>query len=486
MASDPAFTASFNSNPISTTAIYKDVKGFGTSNYPYGVYVYDVTSYFNTAGNTLTLTPEGTPGTTNDYLLWGAYLVVTYSDPATTEKQIRINDEFDMVSSSINHPTYKYSVNDAEATVYAPFTGIDISGVDNANVIAIVAESNPGGTSSDTGKSKFFFNSNEYTGFWADYISTAKIGFSVFDVTSALASGSNEARLQSYDSGTGGDNFYAMNTILVVEKTEGAVGITSLGASTTSGDAPLSVTFTPVTSGYIIGYAWDFDNDGDTDSTEAAPTYSYSTAGTYSVKLTVTGAGAGNTATKTETDYITVLEPAPIIDFTINPTSGVEPLLVAFDATNTGGAVTSWKWEYKLTGDTIWTEFATTEDASNSFTDGIYDIRLTAEGPDYTDVETKSAAVSVGAATISVTVSPSGIDFGTMQTGVDETGSTTVDVDVTGGNNWWVTASASNGGYMGTGTGNLANPFQLSNDGTNFQAMTSNFANFMNGAAGGD
>jgi hypothetical protein len=39
---------------------------------------------------------------------------------------------------------------------------------------------------------------------------------------------------------------------------------------------------------------------------------------------------------------------------------------------------------------------------------------------------------------------------------------------------------------MSTGTVNLANPFQLSNDGTNFQAMSSNFANFMTGAAGVD
>src|SRR5690606_5235041 len=80
MASDPAFTASFNSNPISTVATYKDVKGFGSYNYPYGLYVYDVTSSFSSAGNTLVLTPEGTAGTTNDYALFGAYLVVVYSE----------------------------------------------------------------------------------------------------------------------------------------------------------------------------------------------------------------------------------------------------------------------------------------------------------------------------------------------------------------------------------------------------------------------
>jgi hypothetical protein len=73
-----------------------------------------------------------------------------------------------------------------------------------------------------------------------------------------------------------------------------------------------------------------------------------------------------------------------------------------------------------------------------------------------------------------------------MQAGVDETGSRTVNVDVTGGTAWSVGASASNDGYMGTGTVNLASPFQLSNDGTNYQAMTSPFANFLTGAAGVD
>jgi hemolysin activation/secretion protein len=73
-----------------------------------------------------------------------------------------------------------------------------------------------------------------------------------------------------------------------------------------------------------------------------------------------------------------------------------------------------------------------------------------------------------------------------MQAGVDETGSSTVNVDVTGGTAWSVTAAANNGGYMGTGSLNLFNPFQLSKDGTNYQAMTSPFADFVTGPAGID
>lgn len=207
MGTDPAFTASFNGNTVTPDAIYMDQKSYGSFNFPYGLYFYDVTSHFNPARNTLVLTPEGTPGTTNDYALWGAYLVVIYSDSGATNKQIFINDEFDMVCSRAS-----YSVNNTEATVFAPFSGVDTSNLGSAQAIAILA------SAGDTDKSKFFFNSNEYTGFWADYRSTPQLGFSVYDVTAALQRGDNEARLQSYDTGTNGDNMYAMNTILVVEK----------------------------------------------------------------------------------------------------------------------------------------------------------------------------------------------------------------------------------------------------------------------------
>ncbi|OPX73530.1 MAG: hypothetical protein A4E38_00040 [Methanoregulaceae archaeon PtaB.Bin108] len=476
MASDPAFTASFNGATVSTVATYKDRKNFGGTagyDYPYGLYVYDVTSQFNTAGNTLVLTPEGTPGTTNDYSINGAYLIVTYSDPAATEKQIFINEEYDMVYSRAT-----YSTNTAEATAYAPFTGVSTTDVGNAKAIAILA------SAGDTGKSKFFFNSNEYTGFWADYLATPQIGFSVFDVTAALTTGSNEARLQSYDPGTNGDNMYVMNTILVVEKSEATVTVDFTPATQVSGDKPFTVNFDSTVTGYVTSYAWNFGDGGTSDV--ADPSHQYTSRGTYDVSLTVTGVGTGNTDTETKTALVVVKEPAPVIDFTITPASGVEPLTVAFDATNTGGAVTSWKWEYSADSKVTWTEFASTEDASHTFNDGTYDIRLTATGPDYTVTETKTAAVVVGSSSIVVSVSESAIDFGTMAAGVDEEGATTVTVDVTGGTAWAVTASATNGGYMSTGTTNLANLFEVSNDGkTNWYDLSSNLE-FLTGAAGVD
>lgn len=246
-----------------------------------------------------------------------------------------------------------------------------------------------------------------------------------------------------------------------------------------TGDRPLTVAFTDASTGSVTGWAWDFDNDGNVDSTAQNPSYQYTTAGYKTVKLTVTGPLGSDDEVKT--DYIYVKEPAPIIDFSADDTTPLVGQTVTFTATNTGGQVDSWLWNF---GDG---QTSTDQNPTHQYTsEGTFTVSLTATGPDYSDTETKTNYIQVGAAIIDVTVSPASIDFGSMQAGVDETGSTTVNVDVTEGTAWSVTASASNGGYMGTGSVNLANPFQLSNDGTNFQAMTSNFANFMTGAAGVD
>jgi hypothetical protein len=119
-------------------------------------------------------------------------------------------------------------------------------------------------------------------------------------------------------------------------------------------------------------------------------------------------------------------------------------------------------------------------------TEGTYSVSLVATGPDYMVTKTESNYIQVGGATIEVSFSQPGISFGAMKAGVDSTGSSTVNVDVTGGTAWAVAASAGNGGFMKAGTIGLASPFQLSKDGTNYQAMTSPFANFVTGQAGVD
>nr|WP_319374734.1 DUF3344 domain-containing protein [uncultured Methanobacterium sp.] len=205
MGVDPSWTMNFNGNLVSAIAAYKDAKGFGSYNFPYGLYVYDVTSLFNSAGNSMTITPEAG----NNYAIYGAYMVLVYQDNTTTMKKIYINDGFDMLCSR-----YTYSVNDTEATAYANYDGVSTTDLGNAKVIAILASAD------ETNDSKFIFNGQEYTGFWNNYKSGPQTGFSVYNVTNHVVDGLNIAGMQSYDS-TGpvdtnwGDNMYFMGNILV-------------------------------------------------------------------------------------------------------------------------------------------------------------------------------------------------------------------------------------------------------------------------------
>ncbi|MFW9769954.1 MAG: PKD domain-containing protein, partial [Candidatus Thorarchaeota archaeon] len=73
----------------------------------------------------------------------------------------------------------------------------------------------------------------------------------------------------------------------------------------TSGDAPLLVNFTDLSSGSPTSWSWDFGDGG--TSTVQNPSYTYDTAGVYTVSLTVTNAYGSDNETKV--DFITVTEP---------------------------------------------------------------------------------------------------------------------------------------------------------------------------------
>src|SRR5205823_14445629 len=71
--------------------------------------------------------------------------------------------------------------------------------------------------------------------------------------------------------------------------------IAAFSASPTSGVAPLTVSFTNLSSG-ATGYNWDF-GDGDS-STNQNPSNIYTNAGSYNVSLTAVGLGGTNTLTQ--------------------------------------------------------------------------------------------------------------------------------------------------------------------------------------------
>jgi PKD repeat protein len=456
---------SFNGVTVTPVATYKDTKGYDGNDFPYGLLVYDVTAQFNPAGNTLVYTQEAP-----SYAIYGAYLVVVYQDPATTVKKIWINDEFDLLYSGAAR-----SVSNEEATTYAPFTGVDNTGVATANVIVIAPSADEVKTPIS---STFFFNTQTFTtAFGTGYLSTPQIAFKQYDVKSALTTGADEARMQSTISGTSGDFMAVSNAILVVEKTEGAVTADFTPSTTQTGDKPYTVAFTDASTGYITSRLWTF-GDGAT-STDVSPSHTYTTRGTYDVSLMVTGVGSGNTNTKTRTGLVVVKEPAPVAGFSGTPLSGNAPLTVQFtDASS--GVINSRLWDF---GDgTTSTEVSPSHIYT---TTGAKTVKLTVYGPDYSDDELKTNYVSVGIPTVDVTVTPAGVNFGTMTAGIDSTGSTQVAVTTDGGTAWTVTASANNGGYMKAGALQLASKFQLANGLGAFHDMDTSMS-FMTGTPNED
>ena len=71
-------------------------------------------------------------------------------------------------------------------------------------------------------------------------------------------------------------------------------------ATPITGDAPLAVTFTDLStaSGIITGWQWDFDNDGTIDSTDHNPVHAYTAPGIYTVRLVTTSVDGSDTVIK--------------------------------------------------------------------------------------------------------------------------------------------------------------------------------------------
>jgi PKD repeat protein len=115
-------------------------------------------------------------------------------------------------------------------------------------------------------------------------------------------------------------------------------------ASPLTGDAPLAVTFTDLSTGSPTSYAWDFQDDGIIDSTSpTGNTFTYTIPGTYTVRLTV----SNGLSTDSETHDINVTAPpGPIADFDATPLTGTAPLSVNFTDNSTGSNPLTYLWDF--------------------------------------------------------------------------------------------------------------------------------------------
>ncbi len=161
------------------------------------------------------------------------------------------------------------------------------------------------------------------------------------------------------------------------------VPVAAFSGSPTSGEVPLTVTFTDASTD-ATSWSWDFGDGG--TSTAQNPTYTYNTAGTYTVTLTATNSCGSDTETKV--DYITVTCTPPVADFNGSPTSGDAPLTVNFTDASTGA--TSWSWDFGDGGT------STAQNPSYTYnTAGTYTVTLIATNSCGTDTATKVDYITV-------------------------------------------------------------------------------------------
>jgi PKD repeat protein len=144
--------------------------------------------------------------------------------------------------------------------------------------------------------------------------------------------------------GPGGSNTAtSAGFITVAAAPGGAAPIADFSATPLSGNAPLAVAFTNLSTGTVTSQRWTF-GDGAV-STLASPTHTYTAGGSFTVSLTATNASGSNT--KTVVGMITVAgAPPPPAGFTLTAgTPGTAPGPNTFTATGgTSGSETVLLW----------------------------------------------------------------------------------------------------------------------------------------------
>jgi PKD repeat protein len=135
----------------------------------------------------------------------------------------------------------------------------------------------------------------------------------------------------------------------------------------------------------MTSWSWTFGDGG--TSTLENPTHTYTGSGSFTVSLTASGPQGSDTETKV--NYITLVEPPPVANFSGTPTSGDAPLAVNFLDLSTGN-VSSWAWTFGDGGT------ASVENPAHTYASpGTYTVGLTVTSPGGSDVETKTNYITV-------------------------------------------------------------------------------------------
>ncbi|HEY7543447.1 MAG TPA: PKD domain-containing protein, partial [Blastocatellia bacterium] len=167
--------------------------------------------------------------------------------------------------------------------------------------------------------------------------------------------------------------------------------VADFSASPVSGNAPLAVQFTDLSTG-ATAWQWDFGDGG--SSTQKNPLHTYQNAGSYTVVLTASN--AAGMSVKIRNGYINASQSPPppqppVADFSASPVSGNVPLTVQFTDMSTNA--TGWQWDF---GDG---SGATQKNPSHTYQSaGSYTVRLTASNATGQSIKTKTGYITVSQA----------------------------------------------------------------------------------------
>jgi PKD repeat protein len=159
-----------------------------------------------------------------------------------------------------------------------------------------------------------------------------------------LAAGSFDAVLTAGNAGGSS----AKHQTIVVTSAVPAPPVANFTASPMSGPAPLTVTFTDISTGAPTSWDWDF-GDGSSSILQNPPPHPYPNTGNFFVKLKVTNAGGNDTKTQKITTNIACQ--TPVASFSVSPSSGKKKQAV-FTVTDTStnmaaaGCNNIWSWNW--------------------------------------------------------------------------------------------------------------------------------------------
>jgi len=147
------------------------------------------------------------------------------------------------------------------------------------------------------------------------------------------------------------------------------------------------VYFTNKSLGTVDTFEWDFgvvdpeDGELDPHSPDHSPIYTYNTDGTYSVSLSITGPNGSDS--KTKTDYITVVDPALVLDANFRAPRSERsvvwegtPVTVNFEDRSIGDH-DQFQWDFSYDEDDGFIDESNDQNPSHDYTEpGMYSVVL--------------------------------------------------------------------------------------------------------------